>query len=232
MSDHPMLRDPERLQAFELLLANPKGTFREWAALLGWPLPRLQRFLASLEREALVVVTTTRWGSLLARYTPDTPPIQPPDTHPVRARYTPDTSRVKALEQLPRSRAGSDLAADLIDCMNAGLGVRFSDYRIVLYDNRSSNATATRFLKLRIDAEWAARDLAQSIRLFQPEKHGKGQLPRSLSFFEPKLVAHWKDRGQQEMALLTLERGKKGPEPVASALEAYMAGAERKQGRA
>ncbi|MDP9179710.1 MAG: hypothetical protein M3O61_18715, partial [Gemmatimonadota bacterium] len=73
MSDHPLLRDPERRRAYELLLANPAGTFRSWAQLLGWTAPRTQRFIESCAREGFLEVAANRhWGTRLKAIDRDT----------------------------------------------------------------------------------------------------------------------------------------------------------------
>lgn len=207
MSDlqHALLRDPERARAFELIVTGKPSTLRAFADLLGWTLPRVQRFVNTIEREQLAKVHRSRWGTSLTRYTPDTHPIQPQgapaDTQPIRSRHAADTQPIrlgsKALDQLPRSRAGNDFIADLIDGMNRSLSERFGEeYRIVLYDNRSSEKSARRLQKLGVTVDWAVTELWKDVQMFHPDKHGNGHLPRSLAYFEKGLAKKWAEWDQ------------------------------------
>jgi hypothetical protein len=227
-AQHPLLRDPERARAFELIVTGQASTLRAWAELLGWSLPRVQRFVNTLEREQLARVHRSRWGTSLTRYAPDTHPIQPPgaeaDTHPTHGRYAPDTPPIRLgtrkLDQLPRSRAGTEFAADLIDALNGALLARFGEESpLILYDNRSSNAAANRLERLGVDIAWAAKQLWTDVQLFHPEKHGNGQgYPKSLAYFEKGLTKRWRERPDPDQLaaarlVMAIERGEGKPQP-------------------
>lgn len=84
--------------------------------------------------------------------------------------------------------------------MNDVFTARFADgYRAVLEDNRSSIDAALRLEVAGVPLDRAEAFLAAQCRLFNPSKHGKGELPRSLAYFERGIVKAWRDEAQLKL---------------------------------
>jgi hypothetical protein len=91
--------------------------------------------------------------------------------------------------------------------MNDGLSARFQEsYRPVLADNVSSIAAADRLELAGVPAGKAEAHLLVQCRLFNPSKHGKGDLPKSLAYFERGILKAWKNEAQLAIPLMQLER--------------------------
>jgi hypothetical protein len=88
----------------------------------------------------------------------------------------------------------------LIKAMNVALLVRFPEsYQQVMLDNRSSVGAADRLELAGVPADRAEVHLQEQCRLFNPSKHGKGELPRSLAYFERGILKAW--RGEAQLKL-------------------------------
>jgi hypothetical protein len=92
--------------------------------------------------------------------------------------------------------------------MNGVLADRFGqEYRPVMHDNRASVAAGERLQAAGIDVDFAIAEVRGSCWLFNPSKHGRGELPRSLAYFERGIVKGWGMRAQQQLALLSSTEG-------------------------
>jgi hypothetical protein len=222
---HPYLMDPAHAEAFAALVANGYGTQRGWARAWGWTLPRVQRFLAALVRYRLAEVTSASHVTVVRPIEADTTRGQSDTPNPIR----PDTTRGQYrgqyrgqpvvtlgtgyLDKQPRElegdlEAGSGYTGTLINCMNGVLSERFGqEYRPVMHDNRASVAAGERLQVAGIDIDFAVAELRGGCWLFNPSKHGHGELPRSLAYFERGTVKAWATRAQQQLALLSSSRG-------------------------
>jgi hypothetical protein len=221
--NHPYLVDPAHSQAFAALVANGYGTQRGWARAWGWTLPRVQRFLSALVRYQLAEIVTAprmtivrilpadgqRGRSDTNRYEPIQSVVEVVVDPVVEVVVDPPTLGTRYLDKQPRYlEAGSGFTETLINCMNAVLAERFGEaYRPVMHDNRASVAAATRMQTSGIDLAFAVAELRQGCWLFNPSKHGKGELPRSLAYFERGIVKAWGMRAQQQLALLSSAKG-------------------------
>jgi hypothetical protein len=93
--------------------------------------------------------------------------------------------------------------------MNDALLARFKEsYRRVLEDNKSSVASAGRLELAGIPVDKAEAHLLVQCRLFNPSKHGKGDLPKSLAYFERGILKAWKNEAQLAIPLMQLETTK------------------------
>jgi HNH endonuclease len=63
LSSHPLLINVDRRRAFELLRSDPAGSIRTWSEKLEWHPGRVRRFINSLERSGLAIVTRTPYGT-------------------------------------------------------------------------------------------------------------------------------------------------------------------------
>jgi hypothetical protein len=96
--------------------------------------------------------------------------------------------------------------------MNEALAARFKEsYRPVLLDNASSIAAADRLENAGVPAGKGEAHLLVQCRLFNPSKHGKGELPKSLAYFERGVLKAWKTEAQLAIPLMQLERGDNPP---------------------
>lgn len=231
MSDlHPFLQDPENARGYAHLLAVPIGTVRTWARSLGWSRSSMQRFLASLCREHLGEVQSCKTHSVFRPLSgktkgfPHPPPISPPaiaQNHDVArcvpgrlgtSRYVPAALGSSGLggkepSATAPATAGSEYSRALITAMNDALSARFKEsYRPVLTDNDSSIAAADRLDKAGVPVGNAEAHLLVQCRLFNPSKHGKGELPKSLAYFERGILKAWKTEAQLTIPLMQLER--------------------------
>lgn len=114
--------------------------------------------------------------------------------------------------------------------MNSSLHQRFSEtYRPVLPDNRSSIEAALRLDVSGVPADRAVFYLEEQCRLFNPSKHGKGELPRSLAYFERGILKAW--RGEAQLKLfpkmdMQVDRGPSVQEYKPEEIDRPRAGAE------
>lgn len=231
---HPFLQDPENARGYAHLLAVPLGTVRTWAKSLGWKKGKMQRFLASLSRHQIGELQSCKTHSVFrplnAPIHPFTPrvkiaPIAP--THDVYRRVpgVPGTDRytsaalgstgLEAKEPSAKAdTAGSEYSRALITAMNEALLARFKEsYRPVLLDNRSSIRAATRLELAGVPLAKGEAHLLVQCRLFNPSKHGKGELPKSLAYFERGTLKAWRTEAQLQIPLMQLERSSTDPGP-------------------
>lgn len=230
---HPFLEDPENARAYAQLLAVPIGSVRTWASSLGWSTGKMQRFLASLRRYRLGEIQSCKHNTVFRPL--KNSPINPKGEEvyrrvPVRIDVHRPPLGSSGLRAQKPSAAGSEYSTALITAMNDALSARFKEsYRPVLVDNHSSIAAAERLELAGVPADKAEAHLLVQCRLFNPSKHGKGELPRSLSYFERGIRKAWKNEAQFEIPLMQLETGESGPryqEYVAPATEQPKAKAE------
>lgn len=218
---HPYLRNDDRRRAFLDLVSCPGGTYRGWAKQWNWTLPRVQRFIATLAKQRIVTSVRTAWGTLVeVRYATDTEPIQRADTtsiHPMRTRNTcPIPLGSKTGKQLnletrttdskTRSVDSDNYTTVLIDSMNAIFSQRFgAEYRPVMHDNRRSAEAINRLKTAGVPLPFARNALEQNCRLFNPYKHGRGNLPGTLGYFEKGIIKAFtaRDRSGDSPALNT-----------------------------
>lgn len=219
---HPILRDPERQRAYEVLKSMPTGTERSWAEALGWNHVRVRRFIAALERQRLVSVTRTRYGTRL-----DFGECSEAEAYPLHTRST-GVAKPKHLDMLDDDRL-DPVATALIEVMNDELTRRFPEwYRPVMSDNKSSQEAGGRIRQAGVPIERAIEILRMDCRKFHPEKHGRGEPPYSLAYFEKGILQRWR-ADQLPLGLLNVERPAKSrdrarndkPAPIAEALEAF-----------
>ena len=125
--------------------------------------------------------------------------------------------------------------------MNEQLFARFGEqFKPVRYDNRRSAAAVARLKVAGVPLEFAVEQLRRSCLLFNPSKHGRGNLPGTLGYFERGILKAFAVRGQTEITLLAVEPGGEeltrvvrsdaprpnpaGPEKLSSAMEAFTEG--------
>lgn len=231
-STHPFLADPENARGYAHLLAVPLGTVRTWAKSLGWSRSKTQRFLASLSRYQIGEVQSCKTHSVfrssITPYHPKgdkAPPVA--QTHDVSrcvpgrpgvSRRVPAALGSTGLEAKEPSAkadaAGSEYSRALITAMNEALLARFKEsYRPVLLDNRSSIRAATRLELAGVPLDKGEAHLLVQCRLFNPSKHGKGELPKSLAYFERGTLKAWRTEAQLQIPLMQLERSSTDPGP-------------------
>lgn len=239
---HPLLLDPERRRAFEDLLATPSGTERTWAARWGWSRAKVRRFVAALERHQLADLTRTEFGTAVRiRPTPGPQPAHPPlhQTGPraVQDRPTPGpcpahlVSSSRLTDLVSRSAETETYEVELIRALNRFGRIRFGDeFDDISDDNRSSLAAARSLRDSGFDLDVVVDELRKAVTLFNPSKHGRGNLPGSLAYFEKGLRKALSARAandareQSEMVLLATIEGEAGarspgkPEPIAAVI--------------
>lgn len=219
---HPFLEDPENDRAFAQLLAVPTGSVRTWAKSLGWSNGKMQRFLASLARYRLGEIQSCQHHSVFrplnsgARIEQERERNPAPKQKPERVHRSvsvrTDAHRPplgsSGLRTKKPSAAGTEYSTALITAMNEALAALFKEsYRPVLLDNVSSIDTAQQLELAGVPVERAEAHLLVQCRLFNPSKHGKGDLPRSLAYFKRGIMKAWKNEAQLEIPLMQLERG-------------------------
>lgn len=215
---HTYLQDPENARAYAHLIEFPIGSVRKWAKALGWSDGKMQRFLGALRRYRLGSIETCQHHSVFRPLNgkkeafPHPTPVSPPPLAPPHEVHRSASVRIDAhrcvsaplgssglVDQQP-SAAGLEYSTALIKAMNDALVARFADgYRAVLPDNRSSIDTATRLELAGVPPDRAEAHLLEQCRLFNPSKHGKGELPRSLAYFERGILKAW--RGEAQLKL-------------------------------
>jgi hypothetical protein len=233
---HPFLQDPENARGYAHLLAVPLGTVRTWAKSLGWSRSKTQRFLASLSRYQIGEVQSCKTHSVFrpldgkSQGIPHHPSISLPAvalTHdvsrcvpgrPGMSRCVPAALGSAGLERKEPSAtadaAGSEYSRALIVAMNDALSARFKEsYRPRLLDNKSSIAAAGRLELAGVPVDKAEAHLLIQCRLFNPSKHGKGELPKSLAYFERGVLKAWRTEAQLQIPLMQLERSSTDPGP-------------------
>lgn len=230
---HPFLADPENARGYAHLLAVPVGTVRKWATSLGWKKGKMQRFLAGLSRYQIGELQSCKTHSVFrplnAPIHPFTPRVNNPPVAPTHDVYrsvpgVPGTDRyasaalgstgLEGKEPSATATPGSEYSTALITAMNDALSARFMEsYRRVLLDNRSSIEAAGRLELAGLPADKAEAHLLTQCRLFNPSKHGKGQLPKSLAYFERGTLKAWKTEAQLTIPLMQLERSSPDPGP-------------------
>lgn len=227
MIDHPFLRKSDRLRAYQDLLFKPSGTYREWADRWGWTLPRVHRFLASLEREGLANVRRTRFGTTVELRSLDRNKTvtQPELAHSTGTVTQPERDRdatVREPERLgsagretglgsrPSSRSideqnqepADNYTVACIDTMNQQLSRLFGDeYRRVRYTSQKSNETVDRWKVAGIELEFAVEEIRKACLKFNPAKHGGGKLPGQLGYFGQGVLDAHARRNQTGLSL-------------------------------
>jgi hypothetical protein len=197
---HPLLRDPARKKVFELLIAVPTGTEREWAEAAHWSRDKMRRFLSALVQAGLISRKVTPYGStitVLQRDSSDAPRPHTDRTH--AAPRAPHLGSCGLVGKEPSAET-TDYSTSLITAMNNALTARFADsYRHVKLGNKSSLAAAARLEAAGVSIDNAVRHVEDQVRGFNPSRHGKGDLPHSLAYFERGIVnAH---RGEAQLKL-------------------------------
>lgn len=212
---HPYLRNEDRRKAFLDLVTCPGGTYRGWADRWNWTLARVQRFIRTLAKEKIATSVRTGWGTLVEiRYEADTEPIQVSDTNPIRSARTTDTRPIrlgsKTGKQLnletrtansnTRSIECDNYTSVLIDTMNEILSHRFgAEYRPVMSDNRRSAEAVIQLRTAGVPLAFAREELQKNCRLFNPSKHGRGNLPGTLGYFEKGIIKAFFARDRSEL---------------------------------
>ena len=206
---HTYLQDPENARAYAHLIEFPIGSVRKWAKALGWSDGKMQRFLGALRRYRLGSIEACQQHSV---FRPLNSPLNPrgedANSPPAKVHrsvsmridaYRPPLGSSGLVEKEP-SAAGSEYSTALIKAMNVALLVRFPEsYQQVMLDNRSSVGAADRLELAGVPADRAEVHLQEQCRLFNPSKHGKGELPRSLAYFERGILKAW--RGEAQLKL-------------------------------
>lgn len=214
---HAFLQDPEHARAYAHLSAVPIGSVRTWAKSLGWSNGKMQRFLGAIRRYRLGDVQSCDRHSV---FRPLNSPINPKgedaNSPPAKVHrfvsVRTDAHRPplgsSGLSTKQPSAAGSEYSTALITAMNDALSALFKEsYRPVLLDNVSSIETAQLLESAGVPVDRAEAHLLVQCRLFNPSKHGKGDLPRSLAYFKRGIMKAWKNEAQLEIPLMQLERG-------------------------
>jgi hypothetical protein len=225
--DHPMLRaDPARAAAFADLELNPVGNYREWARRWNWTLARVQRFIIALEREGLISCRRSRWGTMVTpirrRYGADTEVDGPPDTDPERKQYGADSepillgSTTRLKQSLGLGGSGLDeksptdnYTAACIETMNEQLSRMFpGEYRPVMFNNDASGKTVDRWKAAGVELEFAIEKIREGCFKFNPSKHGGGNLPGTLAYFQKGVLEAHTTRAQLTIGPLpVVQRG-------------------------
>jgi hypothetical protein len=249
--DHPLLSDPDRKKAFLDLVKHPVGNYRVWAARWTWKVPRVQRFLAALERAGLATIERTRWGTTVkpiqSQYAGSPDPAPAADTEPILTQYGADTEPIHLgstrLKQSLGLGAGLDesnvdnYTAACIETMNEQLSRIFGvKYRPVLYDNRRSGLACDHWKAAGVDLDFAIQEIRKACLKFHPEKHGRGKLPGTLGYFERGVLEAHATRAQMSIPLPPVvqrggdrTRGGK-PAPLGDFMSAYMAAGGKERG--
>lgn len=234
--NHPFLTDPERRRAFEHLCAVPTGSVRTWAEQLAWSRQKMERFLMSLVRYQLGEVITTPFGST---FRPSATPITAfpqkvysgilpvSDTSRDASRFRPGplgSTGVKSTGPSARTRKPgansvtevpfSFYASRLIPVMNEEFGRLLSDYLPVRPDSRGSHKAGHELEAAKVDPDWCEQRLREMCRAFNPSKHGGGEPPRTLAYFERGLIRDWR---QYRLNLLTVESNEMAAVPTLEA---------------
>jgi uncharacterized protein YdaU (DUF1376 family) len=96
-------------------------------------------------------------------------------------------------ENYKQPRPSSEYSDQLIDAMNETLLNRLgSEYHLIKRDQYGSREAAERLQKAGVPLTAALRILRTQCYQFNPSKHGKGELPKSLRFFEGGILHEWK----------------------------------------
>jgi hypothetical protein len=86
--------------------------------------------------------------------------------------------------------------------MNEILGYRFGpEYRPVMHDNRRSAEAAIQFKTVGVPLAFAREELQKNCRLFNPSKHGRGNYPGTLGYFEKGIIKAFFARDRSEVLL-------------------------------
>lgn len=196
---HTFLEDPENARAYAHLLAVPIGSQRTWATALGWSSGKMQRFLASLSRYRLGEIQSCKHGSVFRPLKAEEPQRVHRGASMRIDVHRPALGSTGLVAKEP-SAAGLKYSTALITTMNDALVARFAEgYRAVLDDNRSSIEAADRLDLAGVPVDRAEEHLLAQCRLFNPSKHGKGELPRSLAYFERGIMKAWKGEAQLKL---------------------------------
>jgi hypothetical protein len=228
---HPFLKKPDRLRAYQDLRSRPRGTYREWADRWCWTLPRVFRFLASLEREGLANVRRTRFGTIVELHSADrNKTVTQPELNATPSGVTqPERDHnktVKEPEHLgslgretglgPRPSSSSEVdnyTAACIDTMNEQLGRLHVEYRPVLYDNQRSGLAVDHWKAAGVELGFAIEEIRKGCVKFNPSKHGRGNFPGTLGYFERGVLNAHAARHQTRISLPpVVQRGGAWPE--------------------
>jgi hypothetical protein len=182
---HPLLRDPARKKVFELLIAVPTGTEREWAEAACWSRDKMRRFLSALVQAGIISRSVTPYGSTITVLKRDSDAA--PSPHTARTQTAPQAPHLGSGSYLvgkEPSATATDYSRSLITAMNDALTARFPEYRRVKLGNKSSLDAAARLELAGVPIASATKHLEDQVRGFNPSTHGNGDLPRSLAYFE------------------------------------------------
>ncbi len=105
-------------------------------------------------------------------------------------------------------------------------------WRPIWLDNDSGNDASEWIEGQGVPIESAVAQLISQVLLFNPSKHGKNDLPRSLSYFKRGIVSAWRREAQLSLPLLASETGRqeerrvygkpKSPEHIGDSLKKYV----------
>jgi hypothetical protein len=196
----PLLRDPARKKVFELLIAVPTGTEREWAEAAGWSRDKMRRFLSALVQAGLISRKVTPYGSTITILKRDTSDAQEPHTN--RTKAAPGAPHLGSSGFLVSKEPSTppEYSTSLITAMNNALAARFPEaYRRVKLQNPSSIAAAERLQLAGVPIDNAIRHLEEQVRGFNPSRHGKGDLPHSLAYFERGILNAYRTEAQLKL---------------------------------
>jgi hypothetical protein len=199
-----------REQAIADLRANPAGSYREFMTRWSWPYPRVQRLLRSIEKAGICSLERSKSGTR-ARFTDDSGESgesAPPDSLNPQSRgesaiHPPDSPRHLDTGSLDLSRdEESRYTERLIDAANAALaGIYGTAFTRISADNFGSHRAGQAFIHAGIPFEFARDRLVEDCRRFNPSKHGRGELPKSVGLFTRGILRAWNRRAQLELGI-------------------------------
>lgn len=199
-----VLDTPARRAQFAYLQQSPVGSVRDLAKRWKISAPAVQRFFNGLRAAGIAVkggttctiVDVESVSGVSGQANTVAESVLVPDTvnPPILALSVSgeaDTLRhLDSLDSTLDSRCQEDRYTErLIDLMNAELAPRFSDYWRVSRDNHGSHRTGNELQAKGVPFNLAADELALACRRFNPEKHGNGQLPKSLGLFKRGILS-------------------------------------------
>lgn len=209
-------------RAFHILSEHPRGSTRAWAKELGWSPSRVERFLKNLlQRKLATIERVGNYGSVFR-------PVPPRSaaSRPVPVSYLGSGSKSTGLTASRCDEATDGekpteeekaLARPYIEIANHGLA-RFSDFKPIRFDNKSSVKAALQML------EWASGErglgyFRLSLNEYQPHRSG-GNAPKSLAhpFFlrgvKRRADAYKRDQAKGQLSILFVERSTEQRKPA------------------
>lgn len=208
--NHPLFVDSERRKAFEDLVSRPTGNHRSWARKWSWSIGRVQRFISALERCEIADITRTRYGTTIRfRCEADARFLRSSESRPDQSRSGADAQPMRleknrsTLGLGPRKRellnesAEEHYAANCIHAINEGMLANLGpEFRPIMLDNRRSAKAAAALIAAGVELPFAIQEIRKGCLLFNPSKHGRGNPPGTLAYFEKSLLKAHSKRGQ------------------------------------